>query len=309
MKEIERIINSAILPESFFKEEVICDFKVDLARKKLWAISLDLLFKFDEVCRKHHIKYMLAYGSLLGIIRHHGFIPWDDDIDIFMVREEYEKLKSLKGEFSNPYFLQFPGDDGYLYSFAKLRNSNTTALSDAFRFETFNQGMPLDIFILDNFNPETVDNDLKKVRDLVFECSTLMRRSNPRPTEKDLRYMQHFPIVRKGAEVIQELDAVLTGNHGVSSDYYACLCNLIYDIKHGIFKKEDIDNLEDAEFYGHLVLIPKNYDSVLSVIYGDYMALPPVETRGTWHNQVLYDMDRPFIDYVHELWDKEQKNR
>lgn len=309
MNETERILKDGILPETFFKEEVICDFKVDVKRKKLWAVSLDLLFKFDEVCRKHHLKYTLAYGSLLGIIRHHGFIPWDDDIDVFMVRDEYEKLKRLKGEFTDPYYLQFPGDDGYLYSFAKLRNSNTTALSDAFRYESFNQGMPLDIFILDSFNPKTVDNDLEKVKSLVFECSTLMRRSNPHPSEKDLLYMQRYPIVREGVDVIQDLDAILTRNHSYFSEYYVCLCNLIYDIKQGIFRKKDIDNLVDAEFYGHLVLIPKNYDSILSVIYGDYMSLPPVEMRGKWHNQVLYDMDRPYIDYVHELWKNEKKNR
>ena len=134
MKEIERIIKSGILPESFFEEEVICDFKVDLTRKKLWAISLDLLFKFDEICRKHHLNYSLAYGSLLGAIRHHGIIPWDDDVDVFMLREDYEVLKTLKDEFQPPYFLQIPGEDGYLYSYAKVRNSNTTALSYSFRY-------------------------------------------------------------------------------------------------------------------------------------------------------------------------------
>ena len=86
MNEIERIIKDGILPESFFKEEVICNFKVDIARKKLWAVSLDLLFKFDEICRKHQIRYAIAYGTLLGQVRHHGFIPWDDDIDLFMIR-------------------------------------------------------------------------------------------------------------------------------------------------------------------------------------------------------------------------------
>ena len=176
MNEVERIIDSAILPESFFREEVICDFKVDLERKKIWAVSLDLLFKFDEVCRKHNINYSLAYGSLLGIVRHKGIIPWDDDIDVFMLREDYEVLKTLKDEFSAPYFLQIPGEDDYLYSYAKVRNSNTTALSYAFRYSRFNQGIPLDIFILDNFNQGTFEQDFRKTERLIRECSTLMRR-------------------------------------------------------------------------------------------------------------------------------------
>ena len=309
MKEIERIIKDGVLPESFFREETICDFKVDLARKKLWAVSLDLLLKFDEVCRKHQIKYTLAYGSLLGAIRHHGFIPWDDDIDIFMVREEYEKLKKLKSEFQYPYFLQIPGENGYLFSFAKLRNSNTTALSNAFRYESFNQGMPLDIFILDNYNPETIENDLQRVKDLVFECSALMRRRNPHPNEKDIHYMQSFPTIREGAKVIQEMDNVLRNNQENHSDKYVCLCNLIYKVHRGIFDRKDIDTLTEVDLYGHPVFIPKHFDAVLSVIYGNYMELPPVETRGTWHDQIVYDMDRPYSDYVQDLWNKERKDR
>ena len=82
MTECERIINDGILPESFFKEESLCDFPVTKERKKIWAVNVDLLCRFDSVCRKHHLRYSVAFGSLLGIVRHHGFIPWDDDIII-----------------------------------------------------------------------------------------------------------------------------------------------------------------------------------------------------------------------------------
>lgn len=86
MTECERIIKEGILPESFFEPETICDFYVDETRKKIWAVLLDLLIKFDKVCKKHGLKYYLAYGSLIGAVRHQGFIPWDDDIDICMNR-------------------------------------------------------------------------------------------------------------------------------------------------------------------------------------------------------------------------------
>lgn len=93
MTECERIIKDGILPKSFFLPETICDFHVDEKRKKMWAIGIDMLVKFDEVCRKHELRYSLAFGSLLGVVRHKGFIPWDDDIDVVMPREDYEKLK------------------------------------------------------------------------------------------------------------------------------------------------------------------------------------------------------------------------
>ena len=102
MTESERKIKQGILPESFFKEETICDFFVSEKRKKIWAICIDLLVSFDKVCRSYNLRYSLAFGSLLGMVRHKGFIPWDDDIDVVMPREDYEKLYSLYREEFQP---------------------------------------------------------------------------------------------------------------------------------------------------------------------------------------------------------------
>ena len=307
MKEIKRIINSGILPESFFREEFLCDFKVDLTRKKIWAISLDLLFKFDEVCRKHHINYTLAYGSLLGVIRHNGIIPWDDDIDVFILREDYEVLKTLKAEFRDPYFLQIPGEDGYLYSYAKLRNSNTTALSYSFRYSSFNQGIPLDIFILDNFNQGTFEQDFEKTERLIRECSTLMRRSNPHPEGKDLQFLSQFPVIRPGKEVIDELERTIIKDQGsVDTDQCITLSNIMYDLKRGTFPRSSFESLTEMTLYGHPVFITKDYDRILRIIYGDYMSLPPIEERGKWHSTSVFDTDKPYTEYVQDLWDKER---
>jgi lipopolysaccharide cholinephosphotransferase len=308
MNETERILKDGILPETFFEEEVICDFKVDFERKKLWAVSLDLLFKFDEVCRKHHLKYTLAYGSLLGAIRHHGIIPWDDDVDVFMLREDYEVLKTLKDEFQPPYFLQIPGENGYLYSYAKVRNSNTTALSYAFRYSNFNQGIPLDIFILDNYNQETFEQDSKKVERLIRECSTLMRRTNPHPEERDMQFLSQFPVIRPGKEVINELErTIIKEKDSVDSDRCITLSNIMYDLQRGIFPRSCFTNLTEISLYGHSVFIPEDYDLVLRIIYGDYMTLPPVEERGKWHSTSVFDTEKPYTEYIKALWDKEKK--
>ena len=104
MKEIERIINQNILPESFFQEETRDGFVVTESRKKLWGILLDLLLKFDEVCKNNDLRYFLSCGSMLGAVRHKGFIPWDDDIDVCMPREDYDRLLTLSDEFRSPYF-------------------------------------------------------------------------------------------------------------------------------------------------------------------------------------------------------------
>lgn len=120
MTECERIIQQGVLPKSFFDEEQICDFFVDKKRKKIWAIELDLLIQFDKICKKHGLIYFLIGGTLLGAVRHHGFIPWDDDLDVAMPRKDYDLLMQLKDEFSEPYFLQTPyTDEGYYYSYNK----------------------------------------------------------------------------------------------------------------------------------------------------------------------------------------------
>ena len=78
---------------SFFKEEMRSSFLVDEKRKKIWAVELQILEKFDEICRKHNLTYYAYYGTLLGAVRHQGFVPWDDDLDVAMFRDDYEKVK------------------------------------------------------------------------------------------------------------------------------------------------------------------------------------------------------------------------
>ena len=92
MTECERIIKEGILPETFIKPETICDFYVDEMRKKIWAIEIDLYLELEKVCKKHNLRFYAIGGSILGAVRHNGFIPWDDDMDVCMPREDYEKL-------------------------------------------------------------------------------------------------------------------------------------------------------------------------------------------------------------------------
>ena len=306
MTECERIIKQGILPESFFKEETICDFFVSEKRKKIWAVSIDLLVSFDKVCRSHNLRYSLAFGSLLGMVRHQGFIPWDDDIDVVMPREDYEKLKKYKSEFPEPLFLQFPGEeDGYLFSFAKLRNSNTSSISWAFRYEPFNQGQFIDIFPLDNYCEKELECNLNKIGNLVAECSALMRRSCPFPDDNDIEKLSRFPVIRAKDEVAKDLDDLLRINEHIETDKYIVWCSPIYSSERLTFDKELFDNLIETDYYGYKIFIPKLYDKVLTITYGNYLELPPVEKRGQWHNKGLFDPDVPYKTKLNELRKKD----
>ena len=138
MTEIERIIQKGVITRQFLQEEVDHDFLVDENRKKLWAVMLDMIAEFDKVCKKYGFSYYMIYGALLGAVRHKGFIPWDDDFDVAMPRNDYERFIRLSDEFKHPYFLQTPyTDPGYYYSFAKIRNSNTTGVVEMFEYSKF----------------------------------------------------------------------------------------------------------------------------------------------------------------------------
>ncbi len=307
MTECERMMQSGIISEEFFREEEQNGFWVDKKRKKVWAIGIDLLLQLDQVCKRHNLKYFLMYGSLLGAIRHHGFIPWDDDIDVCMPREDYDRLMGLGSEFAEPYFLQIPGKDkGYYFSFAKLRNSNTTSISHAFRYEQFNQGIGLDIFVVDNCKPETAEEDYDRIKNLVAENSANMRRSNPNPSEEDCKRMQSFEA-RDPDKVYQEISEIATKYQNEKTEYGITETLICYGFKKQMFKWDDLEKLILCDFHGFQFPIPQNYDTILRTIYGDYMDFPPADSRGKWHIKSSVQPDIPYREYRLKMLQEETK--
>ena len=138
------------LPKGFLEEEVRCGYTISAEMKKLWAVELDLLAEFDRVCRKNNLTYYAFCGTLLGAVRHSGFIPWDDDIDVVMFREDFKKLSEVaEEEFQHPYFFQTPfSDPGLVMGGCRLRNSDTTVSNDVeFKRPYKNKGIFIDLFV------------------------------------------------------------------------------------------------------------------------------------------------------------------
>ena len=297
MTECERIIEQGILPASFFEEEVRCDFLVTKEMKKIWAIALDQLLKFDAVCKKYNLTYYLSYGSLLGAIRHKGFIPWDDDMDVLMPRKDYDKLLELGHEFQYPYFLQTPfSDPGYFFSYAKLRNTNTTCITTQFRYQKINWGQNFDIFPLDNVIIEGGREFYEKIAALGKDLSNYMRSSNPTPPNEVERMRIQSYSGRDPMEVYEEIQKLGRSFNNEETDFIAVTTAYLYGFDRAIFKKEDYSETKEVPFEGITAKVPVGYDRILKVVYGDYMKFPPVEKRGVWHGDIIYNPDVPYIE-------------
>ena len=153
MTECERIIKEGGYNDNFLNEEVRDGYLVSKNMKKVWLIELDLLSQFIKLCNKYNLRYWVGFGTLLGAVRHKGFIPWDDDMDVWMPREDYDNLlKYGNSDLRDPYFLQTTlNDDDYYCSFARLRNSNTTGILVSHR-NRCNNGIYMDIYPLDGLD-------------------------------------------------------------------------------------------------------------------------------------------------------------
>lgn len=142
-------------------------FEVSAQTKQLWAVQLDLMEQLFEVCRKYDLRVYADGGTLLGAIRHKGYIPWDDDIDLIMLRADYDKLLSHADEFAHPYFLQSVATDPhYTHRHAQLRNDDTACWSknEPRCIHRFNQGIFIDIFPADSMpiSPRAFNRYYKK---------------------------------------------------------------------------------------------------------------------------------------------------
>jgi lipopolysaccharide cholinephosphotransferase len=261
---------------------------------------LDLLSELDRVCKKYNLKYYASGGTLLGAVRHKGFIPWDDDMDVWMMRNDYEELQKHFNEFKEPYFLQTPyTDKGYYFTAINLRNSNTSNISDVFAWESWNMGIGLDIFPIDAYVLDELPDAYSKIGTLTMELSTYMRKSNPYLDESNRERVNNY-CGREPLEIYEEVQSIAQRfNNDENADCLAELVNTQYkNPLKKIIHKEDVENQVFLDFEHIKIPAYNGYLNHLKTFYGDYMSFPPIEQRGTWHVGETFNPDVSYKELI-----------
>ena len=293
------------VPQAFLREEERCGIKISKQMKKLWAIQLDLLCKLSKVCKENGLVFFAGAGTLLGAVRHQGFIPWDDDMDFYLLREDYDRLMRMAGSFEPPYFLQNAyTDQNLMATFAKLRNSESTYCTEWEAEYKINKGISIDIFPLDGVNENPFLNRLQKTRDLYYQLffkdvhhnytglsrkkrikrhlANLVIYLNPARGDNKLDYYKKYEANLKKYSLP---DTKIWGNR-----------TLVFDCPKSRRPIEDWKRIIEVPFEFTTIPIPANYDAILRQQYGDYMKLPDEKHRGSMHHTLYISTDYAYDD-------------
>ncbi|WP_077619686.1 LicD family protein [Bacillus sinesaloumensis] len=245
--------------------------------KKLHADLLILLLEVDRICKRYDIQYFLSYGTLIGAIRHNGFIPWDDDIDIQMLRKDYEKFTEVcKSELdTSRFFWQSQKTDiNYNWVYGKLRLKNTSYIRAGQEHIKQNDGIFLDILPLDNIT----SNKFKQAL-LVFICKVCRKILWSQVGKKNARSL-FGKVLYKVLSFIPRKVPILIFEYFAKFDNKKESSFLVSHNTFGqIYKQEWYSKAIWVQYEGHAFRAPIGYDEILSMVYGDYMTLPAVEKR------------------------------
>jgi len=299
--DYKRVLDNATRLES--EEETIANYQVSDKMKKIWAVELHMLDEVDRICKKYNLQYFLVHGSLLGAVRHKGFIPWDDDLDIALKREDYEKfLEAARTELKEPLSIHtaMTDSDNFWGCYARIRNKNTTAIAAHNLSHSGNKGIWIDVLPLDVC---TADEELfrKKEKQIKKYYALLYAKvyGNERNYTFDknalawkwcclkARFSSHEKLARK-------LDGAMKLYTDKPSE------ELAYFTGYQKFRRlsaKDFAESKELIFEKRKVPVPCNYESHLfATLGGDYMKYPPKEERKPKHVGI-WDPFKPYLEY------------
>lgn len=268
-------------------------------KEQLKYMLLEMLAWFHEFCQTHQLCYYILGGTMLGAVRHQGFIPWDDDIDLGMPRADYLRLRQIMEKQSQGrYILETPDSElpDYFYPGSKLYDTRTT-LVEHNRYQ-IKRGIFLDIFPLDGIGDTREEawkrfEPIRRKRNLLLTLTTGIRQG--RSDLKNLavllmRAMPDWVISKK--KLLHSLDRTCA-----SWDFDCCqwVGNLVGNwMERELMPRSVLGEPTLYRFEGLWVYGPEQYDAYLTALYGDWRQLPPVEKRVSHHDFLLLDLEQPW---------------
>lgn len=273
---------------------------MELNAKQLQEIKtceLSMLGCFKEICDKLNIKYYILGGTLLGAVRHKGFIPWDDDVDVFIMREDYEVfLQKAPSMLPEEYFLQTHlTDENYPNNFAKLRDRRTTFIEKSSGKIKMNHGVYIDIFPLDYYPDTRFGSIIFKFRKklLTWRINTVFDFQNVSLKTKIATAFSAllYPSVKKAVLKREKLFKSVKKSTLVVNNSGAWLEKEIIPLD---WCKDSVD----LQFENLMLRAPKDYHKWLTFVYGDYMSLPPEDERKPHHFVEIFDIDKSYTEYM-----------
>ncbi len=285
------------------QDEVRDGYLVPAAMKRVWAVELDLLEKFLDYCKLHNLRCWADGGTLLGAVRHKGFIPWDDDIDLAMPREDYDRMCRIGNEgLEAPYFLQTAYSDiDYHRSHAQFRRSDTAAIRPSDCFEPFNQGIFIDIFPLDAVpdDREMVRASCKRIRRIyrLLKCKN-----------SNLLFSGRISLIFRKIKV-----KYLVRKHGWTAIYekaeeemralgkmpHTKVGELTFFGDRIVWDKSIFDETVWLPFENTKIPAPKGYDAFLRTHFGpNYMT--PIQAP-SFHGTVIFDTEHSYTEIIESV--------
>lgn len=277
-------------------EKLIAVELTDSILLKLQSVLLELLCEFDRICRKHDILYSIDGGTLLGAVRHGGFIPWDDDADVIMNRPAYEKfLQIIDTELDNSkfYFQDINRTPKYRWGYAKLRRKDSIFLRSGQEHINYEQGIFLDIFVCDNvpqaYIPRCVCNFNSFLFRKAFYSEVGIKNSS------GISKVIYEILARIPEEKLKKTyNNYIIHRNKRDSRWVKCLTFPAKNRTYG-YKRNWYEDVIDMEFQGHIFKASRDYDEYLSFMYGNYMEIPKIEDRVVHPASVLKFPDEEAI--------------
>lgn len=289
-----------------FEYVLVKGYKADADRqviKRVIEVELDLLRKLRTVCEEHGLQLFMIYGTLLGAVRHGGVIPGDDDIDVALLREDYDKLIQLTDEFQGKYFLQtMTNDEAFFGGYVKLRNLETTAVHEQNRWTSCVEGIGIDIFPIDKGYVNPVKEKIKLAeicfyQRLMYACIYGEARNYmdmPLLIWKAYKYLGK--IWGKG-RMVRGLDRALRSGDTSNPSKYGIYTHYTRGKRAYTFSNERFIPGAPMKYEDMTLLAPGNYKELLKQRYGNNYMIFPLYEDVIKMRHGLYDVERSYSEY------------